>query len=173
MPKARAFVDTNIILEAFRTGCWTAICEQYAVETVEKCIEEALTGDPSDPRRIPVDQETLVSGLAGRHPVSRRERAELVLAYPHCQALDDGEQHLLAWLHANGLLPDALILLSTADKATIVATGRLGWIESLTSLEHLAKSSGVTRQQVDSLAKHYRAGWLDEIILKIRLGIIP
>jgi hypothetical protein len=35
MPKARVFVDTNIILEAFRTGCWTSICEQYAVETVE------------------------------------------------------------------------------------------------------------------------------------------
>jgi hypothetical protein len=97
----------------------------------------------------------------------------LVLAHSHCQALDDGELHLLAWLHGNGLLPDALILLSTADKAAIVATGRLGWIESLTSLEHLAKSSGVTRHQVDNLARHYKAGWLDEIKLKIRLGIIP
>ncbi|MBO4123014.1 hypothetical protein J5T34_19995 [Cupriavidus gilardii] len=47
MAKVRVFVDTNIILEAFRTGCWAAICERYAIETVEKCVEEALTGDLS------------------------------------------------------------------------------------------------------------------------------
>jgi hypothetical protein len=80
--KVRVFVDTNIILEAFRTGCWTAICQHYAIETVEKCIEEARTGDPTDPRRIPVDRDVLVAGLAGRHSVSNRERVDLVLAYP-------------------------------------------------------------------------------------------
>lgn len=173
MSKLRVFVDTNVIIEAFRTGCWTVICQKYAVETVEKCIEEALTGDPSDPRRIPVDHNALDSGLAARHAVSKKERVALVLAHPRCQTLDDGELHLLAWLHANGLIPDALILLSTADKAAIVATGELGWIDSLVSLEHLAKISGVTRGQVDGLARHYRAEWLDEIKVKIRLGVIP
>lgn len=24
MPKIRVFADTNVILESFRTGCWTA-----------------------------------------------------------------------------------------------------------------------------------------------------
>jgi hypothetical protein len=173
MAKVRVFVDTNIILEAFRTGCWTAICQKYAIETVEKCIEEALTGDVSDPRHIRVDRTALVTGLSGRHAVGRRALVELVLAHPHCQALDDGELHLLAWLNANGLLPQALILLSTADKAAVVATGRLGWMDSLTSLESLAQLSGVTRSQTNDLARHYREGWLDEIKMKIRLGIIP
>lgn len=25
MPKIRVYADTNVILESFRTGCWTAI----------------------------------------------------------------------------------------------------------------------------------------------------
>lgn len=173
MPKPRVFADTNVILEAFRTGCWTAICQQYAIETVEKCIEEALTGDPDDPRRIQVDRETLVGGLAGRHAVGKRELATFILTHPDCQGLDDGEMHLLAWLHAQGLLQNVLVLISTADKAAIVATGRIGWLDSVVSLEHLAQNSGVTRGQLDSLARHYRTQWLDEIKFKVRFGIIP
>lgn len=173
MSKIRVVADTNVILEAFRTGCWTAICRHYAVETVEKCIEEALTGDPYDPRRIPVARSALTAGLAARHAVHKREITSLILAHPECQGLDAGELHLLAWLCAQGLLPNALVLLSTADKAAIVATGRLGGLDSLVSLEQLAQNSGVTQGQIDSLARHYRRGWLDEIKIKVRLGIIP
>ena len=54
-----------------------------------------------------------------------------------------------------------------------MATGNIGWLDSLTSLEHLANESGVTHGQINSLARHYRAGWLDEIRIKIRLGVIP
>ena len=42
MPKIRVFADTNVILESFRTGCWTAISNHFAIETVEKCVEETL-----------------------------------------------------------------------------------------------------------------------------------
>lgn len=173
MAKTRVFIDTNIIIESFRTECWTAICNQFAIETVEKCVEEALTGDPSDPERIEIDRDTLLEGLAGKHQVERQEIAKLVLTYPTCQGLDDGELHLLAWLHAKGLLPDALVLVSTADKAAIVASGNIGWLDSLTSLERLAHESGVTHGQLDALARHYRTEWLDEIRVKVRLGVIP
>jgi hypothetical protein len=173
MPRTRVFVDTNIILEAFRTGCWTAICQRYAVETVEKCIEEALTGDSDDPRRIHVEREDLVAGLAARHTVGKRELAALALDHPECHGLDEGELHLLAWLHAHELLHQVLVLVSTADKAAIVATDRLGGLDSLVSLEQLARDSGVTRGQIDSLARHYRSTWLDEIRFKVRFGIIP
>ena len=58
MPKIRVFADTNVILESFRTGCWTAISSQFAVETVEKCVEETLI-KPGDPTRSdPFAQET-------------------------------------------------------------------------------------------------------------------
>lgn len=173
MAKTRAFVDTNIIIEAFRTGCWTAVCNKFAIETVDKCVEEALTGNPEDPGHIHIDRDVLLEGLAARHQVGKLELASLVLSHPSCHGLDDGELHLLAWLHAQDLLPDALVLVSTADKAAIVATSNIGWLDSLTSLEHLAQESGVTHGQVNALARHYRAGWLDEIRVKIRLGVIP
>lgn len=171
MSKTRVFVDTNVILESFRVNCWTAICHNYAIETVEKCIEESLTGNSSNPRHIHVDRNVLVNGLANSHKISKRDIAKLVLDFPTCQGLDDGESHLFAWLYANGHHPEVLI--STADKAAIVATSQLGWIDSTISLEKLIQQSGVSRQQFDKLAQHYRADWLSNIKLKIQLGVIP
>ena len=49
-------LDTNVIIESFRTGCWSASCEHYAIETVEKCIEEVMTDDPADLRRYLVER---------------------------------------------------------------------------------------------------------------------
>jgi hypothetical protein len=173
MAKEQVFLDTNVIIESFRTGCWTAICEHYAIETVEKCIEEAMTGDPGDPRYVPIDADALNAGLAARHPVERLDIATLVLEFAPAQGLDDGELHLLAYLHCQGVFEDVLVMLSTADKAAVVVAGQLGCLDHLVSLESLAEHSGVTRAQVEKLAGHYRARWLDEVRIKIRLGVIP
>ena len=42
-------VDTNIIIESVRTGCWNALTTHFKVETVEKCCEEARTGEAHRP----------------------------------------------------------------------------------------------------------------------------
>jgi hypothetical protein len=173
MPKIRVFADTNVILEAFRTGCWRAISHHFAVETVEKCVEETLTGNPADPRHIAVTPADLNTGLAGQHPVTRKEIATLVLSQPSCSTLDDGEQHLFAWLFANKLLPSQVILVTTADKAALVAAHELGWLDSMTSLEDLARKAGVGRVNLDALALQYREDWLSRIKTKIKLEIIP
>ncbi len=96
MSKTRVFVDTNVILEAFRTTTWKAICHNFAIETVEKCIEEALTGNQLNPRYNPVDRKILIDGLAARHQVTKQDIAKLILSRPECQGLDDGELHLFA-----------------------------------------------------------------------------
>lgn len=171
MSKTRVFVDTNVILEAFRTNTWKAICHNFAIETVEKCIEEALTGNQLNPRYTPIDRKMLVEGLAARHKVTKQDIAKLILSRHECQGLDDGELHLFAWLNAQGLLPNALILISTADKAAIVATGKLGWLDSVECLEQLLLKSGVSKVQHDSIARHFRSDWLSDIKVKIRLGI--
>lgn len=173
MPKKRVFVDTNVVIEAFRTGCWAAICERYDVETVDKCVEEALTGNPDNPGHVVISAEELDAGLAGHHPVSRGEIATLVLAFPCCGALDDGEKHLLARLHADKCLPAPLIVVSTADKAALVASHQLGWLDSLTSLEALARDAGANNAALTALHLQYREDWLVGIKTKIRLGIIP
>lgn len=173
MSKIRVFADTNVILESFRTGCWTAISTHFAIETVEKCVEETLTGNPGDPRHIAVPPADLNAGLAGRHPVTRKELAALVLNHPSCGTLDDGEKHLYAWLLANKLLPSQVVVVTTADKAALVASHGLGWLDCVTSLEALARKAGVGRGNLDALAQQYREDWLTSIKTKIRLGIIP
>jgi len=87
--------------------------------------------------------------------------------------LDDGEKHLFAWLFANKLLPSKIIVVTTADKAALVASHRLGWLDCTTSLEDLARKAGVGRVNLDVLALQYREDWLSTIKTKIRLGIIP
>ncbi len=173
MPEVRVFADTNVILEAFRTRCWTAITAHFAVETVEKCVEETLTGDPSDPRHVAVAPAELRAGLAAQHPVTRKELAALVTSQPGCMTLDDGEKHLFAWLQASRLLPSNVIVVTTADKAALVASHGLGWLSCMTSLEDLARKAGVARVNLDALALQYREDWLSSTKTKIILGIIP
>jgi len=62
---------------------------------------------------------------------------------------------------------------STADKAALVASHKLGWLDCVVSLEHLARSAGVGRANLDALALQYREDWLTNIKTKIRLDIIP
>jgi hypothetical protein len=173
MRKVRVFADTNVILESFRTGCWTAISTSFSIETVEKCVEETLTGNPGDPRHIAVPPADLKAGLAGLHTVTRRELATLVLSHSSSSTLDDGEKHLFAWLFANRLLPSPVVLVTTADKAALVASNDLGWLDCMISLEDLARKAGVGRSNLGALALQYRDDWLSGIKTKIRLGVMP
>ena len=133
----------------------------------------ALTGDPTDPRHVAVAPAELHAGLTARYPVTRKELAALVTSQPGCMTLDDGEKHLFAWLHASKLLPSNVIVVTTADKAALVASNGLGWLNSMTSLEDLARKAGVGRVNLDALALQYREDWLSSIKTKIMLGIIP
>ena len=49
MPR-RLLVDTNVLIEAVRTGCWRPITGQLALETVEACRREAVAGSESSIR---------------------------------------------------------------------------------------------------------------------------
>jgi hypothetical protein len=52
---ATVLLDTNAIIEAHRSGCWRAVVDAFRVETVEKCCEEAATGDKRRPGYVKVD----------------------------------------------------------------------------------------------------------------------
>ncbi len=64
-------------------------------------------------------------------------------------------------------------MVTTADKAALVAANGLGWLDRMTSLEDLARKAGVARVNLDALALQYREDWLSNIKTKIRMGIIP
>ena len=173
MARGRVFIDTNVIIEAFRTGVWAAICEHHAVETVDKCVEEAMSGDSSASGYVPVDADQLAAGLSQRHSVPSIDIATLALGYPDSQGLDAGEMHLLACFRRLCQSSDAAVMVSTADKAAIRVVGLLGRLDSLVALETLAQRSGVRRKQLGSLVRQYRSRWLDDLKTSIRLGLIP
>lgn len=170
MPKRRVLVDTCIIIETFRTRAWTALCAKFDVETVERCIEEACTGDPLDPRRTPIDRVELINGLAKRHTVSDLDLATLAIERPDLPGLDDGELHLMAWLHANQPV-DVALLISTSDIAAARALHQLHLLDRLVSLEFLGKDAGVSRKNLDAMAAHYREPWMSALRVRLMLDI--
>jgi hypothetical protein len=171
MSKLRVLVDTCVIIEAFRVNCWKALCKHFSVETVECCLIECCTGDPLRPGRVPIPRQDLVSGLAAMHVVDKEMLATLALEQPELPALDDGELHMMAWLHAHP--KDAVLtVISTADRAAIRATHVMEVLERVTSLQELAKKAGVGPKQLNLLQHHFLEEWLSDIRLQLMMKII-
>ena len=78
--RGTVLVDTNVILEAHRTGSWRALTGGYAVETVEGCVTETQTGFQLRQPEHRIDQAELRDRLAGVHAVGERERAVLAIS---------------------------------------------------------------------------------------------
>jgi hypothetical protein len=148
-------MDTNIIIEAFRTRCWNALTSHFAVETVEKCYEEALTGDPLRPGYVDIDATQLRKGLSKRHAVSDLERMTLTLKLTNASSLDAGERDLFA--HALGRT-DGWVA-SCADRAAVNSALSLGWEERIIALEPLARTAGAK----PALKHHFTERWLSEV----------
>lgn len=148
-------MDTNVIIEAVRTNCWNALASYFALETVEKCLEESLTGDLRRRDYVKVDPAQLKKGLSKVHKLSSVETAAFAVALPHADELDAGERHLCA--HA---LPrtDAWIA-SCADRNALKAAFALGWKDRFVSLEALAHATGAR----PDLKQHYRERWLSDV----------
>jgi hypothetical protein len=136
-PGQVVLVDTNIIIECVRVGCWGALKAHFSVETVEKCCEEARTGELHRPGYVLVEEKALRERLKA-HKVAPTEIAALVARDPDSRRLDAGELHLWAHAFARG---DAWIA-SCCDAAAVHAAIRLGWEDRLKSLEELTRAAG-------------------------------
>lgn len=136
-PKKVVFVDTMIIFEAHRTGCWASLTGSYDLRTVEKVREESLRGRKTREDYIKVDN----ADFGAKVLLAEVNDGQLASAYMKCEdlaMLDDGEKHLLACVYS--LAPDERpLLLTTADKAAIRVACALGLVDNLVSLEELAR----------------------------------
>ena len=173
MPGKRVFVDTNVIIEAHRVGCWNAICGSYSIETVEECVEESSRGNPEEPSYVHVPTDELRQSLAQLHQVTQQEIATLILSHSVCYVLDDGEKHIFARLYADQILPSPGIMVSTPDKAAIVAAHKLGWLDSWVSLDVLARKAGVGKSVLRQFRTQHQDTWLSNAKTKILLGVLP
>lgn len=158
-------MDTSVIIESFRTGCWNAIAGHFAIELVETCFAEARSGDPQRPGYVVVGGADFERGVRARHPVSSRQRAELMVGMEFPDTLDAGELDLLA--HLKSRTDDWVA--SCADRAAVNAALALGWGERFVSLQALARAVGAK----PDLKHHFTEGWLSEVRTDHLLGRRP
>jgi hypothetical protein len=166
--KKIVLVDTNVLLEAHRTGCLKALCAQYSIVTVSKCIEETQTGFHLRRPEDTIAREFLLSSLADVAEVSEVKLATLELRLPSGPYLDDGEKHLLA--HA--LTRSDAYLLCGPDRAMIRAAAKLNLTERLVSLGQLAVEANVGNRQIKLLSENFGKRWLEDERAKAVFGIL-
>jgi hypothetical protein len=157
MPGVRkvVYVDTNVVLEAHRTGCWADLVERFDVRTVELIQIEAQSGDRRQRGYVTVNMrefcaKVTVSKVTDVHRLRASARA------PALTALDAGELDLLAFVASED--PGSL-LLTTADKAAIKTACQLGLEAQLVSLEEMAKQCGKN----PPLKRQYTKSWLGQV----------
>ena len=154
-------IDTNVIIEAHRVRCWRAIVNLFKVETVEKCSEEAATGDSRRPGYVAVDVGEMKKVVAV-HPVSLLELAQVETRLTEPDRIDVGEKHLLA--HA--LAKPGRWYLSASDRAALRAGSELGFLERCVSLEALVRVVGMKPQ----FKNHFTEKWLSLLRTDILMG---
>lgn len=157
-------VDTNIMIEAVRVGCWSALTAHFHIESVAKCCEEARTGDRRRPGYVHVTEKDLQTRLIV-HRVSDTDLAHLALRDADSFRLDDGERHL--WAHALGRTDDWRAC--CCDHAAVNAAVRLGWQDRLVALEELANHAGVGAA-LKRLKPQFSKGRLSEWVTAALLG---
>lgn len=157
-------VDTTLIIEAHKVGCWKALVNHFRIETVEKCAEECATGDPLRRDRVEIDP-ALLQRQVKIHKVPPSSFVSASLRSRTFPNLDPGERELLAY--AFNRSDDDAWLLSSQDRACIRVGFELGLIDRFVSLEKMARSVGLNRI---ALKDHFTEQWLKGRKLDHKLG---
>lgn len=160
-------MDTNVILEAHRTGAWRALVGRYRVETVTECVTETQTGFQRRRPEQRIDEPALRRSLAAVHDVTAMQRAAAVLRDPLFSSLDPGERDL--WAHALSRT-DAWFLCGP-DKASVRLGVRLGFRERLVTLEGLLEHAG--HRPRPPLRDNYTRKWLADFLNVLALESLP
>ena len=152
-PGVAVLADTNVIIEAHRTGTWAALVGAYVVETVEDCVAETQTGYQARTREHWIDVGDLKASLGAVHEVTDREHAELAVRVGSI-ALDRGERSL--WAHALGRT--GTWFFCGPDRASLRAGVRLSLHDRLVSMEELLYRAGHRPQR--RLRPAYTREWM-------------
>ncbi|MDE2848447.1 MAG: hypothetical protein F4Y38_12815 [Gemmatimonadetes bacterium] len=155
-------VDTNVILETYRTGSWRSLAGGYPVETVEDCVAETQAGFQRRGSAIRVIEGELRNSLKAVHAVENRERAALAIRITGI-TLDRGEASL--WAHALSRT-DAWVLCGP-DRASLRCGVRLGFRQRLVSLEDLLDNVG--NRSRTTLRPAYTRRWHKRVIGELLL----
>lgn len=157
MPSVRkiVYVDTNVVLEAQRTGCLEDIIEHFDVRTVEMVQIETQTGDCRQTGYVTVNMRKFCTKVT-INKVTDLHRLKASVRAPSLTALDPGERDLLAFVASED---PGSFLLTTADKAAIKTACLLELEARLVSLEEIAKHCGKN----PTFKRQYTKSWLGQV----------
>lgn len=157
-------VDTNVIIEAHRTRCFTQLASYFALHTVEKVVEETQTGLQNRRTEETIDYAALRASLRNVADVTDLARADFALRFPDA-VLDPGELDLL--IYAGTLPAKDVWLLNSPDKAALRFGHARGWLDRFVSLE--AMVNHLRAQTTDALKGNYTESWLSDQRLRLLL----
>jgi hypothetical protein len=163
-PRKVIYVDTNVVLEAQRTGCLLDILERFDVRTVETVQIEIQTGDRRREGYVAVNMEEF-SAKATINKVTNVQLLQASAKASSLPALDPGERDLLAFVASED--PRSL-LLTTADKAAVKTACQLKLENSLISLEEIAGQCGKS----PALKRQYSRAWLGQVRTEFRFDTL-
>ena len=153
-PKEIVLLDTNVILEAHRTGCWNTLADYFDFRTVEKVIEETQTGFQNRDSELTIDEGSLRASFAFIADVDDSERVAFNIAHNH-PSLDAGERDLLVYAD---LIETNPWLLNSPDNAAVRFALERGWRDQLVSLEAMSGHLSVRLKM--GLRDNYTESWL-------------
>lgn len=161
-PGQVVLVDTMVILEAHRVGCWRPLAEFFALHTVEKVVEETQTGYQNRSVEQEIDPRLLRSAFKKIAEIDDLTRAGFGFQYPETQ-LDPGERDLA--IYAGTLDPDQVWWLNSPDNATLRHAKDRGWLDRLVSLETMYRRLGRSLP----LRGNFTEAWLRKAKTLLRL----
>lgn len=156
-------VDTNVIIEAHRTGCWNSLANFFHMETVETCFTETQTGFQNRSPAQTIDVTILQATLKKIATITKVQEADFLIKYPNSPALDPGERHLL--VHA--LTRSDTWLINSPDLAAMRFACNNGLDERLISLESMVRR--ISAHLTASLALQYTDTWHTQTKTKMLL----
>lgn len=156
-------VDTNVIIESHRVGCWKTLINHFEMDTVEKCVEECATGNQRGFNPVPVDVAALVNDVQPKK-IGQKELNSLSICYSDAIYLDPGERHLLAY----ALTLKKTFFVCSPDKMCVIVGAKLGILDFFVSLEELTNLSGARVQ----LRDNFKTRFMEKVRTDIKLGIL-
>ena len=166
-PQNVVLVDTNVLIEAHRTGCLAAIAGAFSLHTVEAVIVETQTGFHLRRKTQTIDEKWLRDHM--RHIAAVSDEQLFVFDEQHGEVgLHDGEKALV--IYAETLMGKDVWYLNSPDKATVRYAISRGWSDRLISLEAMCERVGVRPKE--SFAGNFTERWLGQAKTDLTLALL-
>jgi hypothetical protein len=146
------YVDTNVVIECHRVGCWGAITSNLKLATVDQVIQECGTGG-GNPNYVVVNVVSVREDVDSRS-VTKKELVELRLQLCGRVSLDPGEEHLLA----RAIQDPTSWHICSPDNALVRGCWILNRLDRVISLEELLEVIGHIAKI--PLKRQYTKSWL-------------